>query len=77
MGSPSAPEQPVPVLNEEGRSQPKPDRDAGQGMAVCVGPIRPDSVLDIKFILLSHNTIRGATGAATLIAELLKYQRHL
>ena len=76
-GLPSAPERPILVLDEEDRPQPKLDRDAGQGMAVTVGRIRPDSVLDIKFVVLSHNTIRGAAGAAILNAELLKHQGYL
>jgi aspartate-semialdehyde dehydrogenase len=74
---PSAPEQPILVTDEEGRPQPKLDRDAGEGMTVTVGRIRPDSILDIKFMVLSHNTIRGAAGAAILNAELLKHQGYL
>ncbi|UCH09347.1 MAG: aspartate-semialdehyde dehydrogenase, partial [Fidelibacterota bacterium] len=74
---PSAPEQPIQVLEEEDRPQPKLDRDAGEGMTVTVGRIRPESVLDIKFMVLSHNTIRGAAGAAILNAELLKHQGYL
>ncbi len=76
-GLPSAPEQPIHVMDEEDRPQPKLDRDAGKGMAVTVGRIRPDSLLDIKFTVLSHNTIRGAAGAAILNAELLKHQGYL
>lgn len=76
-GLPSAPGQPILVLDEEDRPQPKLDRDADKGMAVTVGRIRPDNVLDIKFMVLSHNTIRGAAGAAILNAELLKHQGYL
>ena len=47
------------------------DRDAGKGMTITVGRIKPDSVLDYRFVALSHNTIRGAAGAAILNAELL------
>jgi aspartate-semialdehyde dehydrogenase len=50
---------------------PRLDRDRGQGMTVVVGPIIPCAVLDYKFRLLSHNTIRGAAGAAILNAELM------
>ncbi len=46
-------------------------------MAVTIGRIRPDGVLDIKFVVLSHNTIRGAAGAAILNAELPKHQGYL
>lgn len=68
---PSAP-RPVMILESQiQRPQPRLDRDRGQGMAVVVGPVRPCAVLDYKFRLLSHNTIRGAAGAALLNAELL------
>ena len=53
------------------RPQPRLDRDRGQGMAVVVGPVSACPVLDYKFRLLSHNTIRGAAGAAILNAELM------
>jgi len=68
---PSAPK-PVMILESNiQRPQPRRDRDRGQGMAVVVGPITPCNVLDYKFRLLSHNTIRGAAGAALLNAELM------
>jgi aspartate-semialdehyde dehydrogenase len=68
---PSAP-RPVMILESQiQRPQPRLDRDRGQGMVVVVGPVRPCAVLDYKFRLLSHNTIRGAAGAAILNAELL------
>jgi aspartate-semialdehyde dehydrogenase len=41
-------------------------------MAIVVGPVARCPVLDFKFRLLSHNTIRGAAGAAILNAELLR-----
>jgi len=68
---PSAPEQPVEFAPQEDRPQPRLDRNRGDGMAVTVGRLRPCNVLDWKFTLLSHNTIRGAAGAAILNAELL------
>jgi aspartate-semialdehyde dehydrogenase len=67
----SAPAQPIIVREEKDRPQPRLDRDAGRGMSVTVGRIRPDSVMDYRFVALSHNTIRGAAGAAILNAELL------
>jgi aspartate-semialdehyde dehydrogenase len=76
-GLPSAPQFPIVVAKEEDRPQPKLDRDAGKGMTITVGRIRPDNVLDLKFVVLSHNTIRGAAGAAILNAELLKHQGYL
>jgi len=67
----SAPERPIIVREESDRPQPRLDRDAGKGMSVTVGRLRPDNVLDYRFVALSHNTIRGAAGAAILNAELL------
>jgi aspartate-semialdehyde dehydrogenase len=58
-------------LKNEKRPQPRFDRDTGKGMACCIGRLRDCAVLDYKFVLLSHNTIRGAAGAAILNAELL------
>jgi aspartate-semialdehyde dehydrogenase len=67
----SAPAQPIIVRDEPDRPQPKLDRDAGNGMSVTVGRLMPDAVLDYRFVTLSHNTIRGAAGAAILNAELM------
>jgi aspartate-semialdehyde dehydrogenase len=67
----SAPARPVVVRDEADRPQPRLDRDAGRGMSVTVGRLQPDRVLDYRFVALSHNTIRGAAGAAILNAELL------
>jgi aspartate-semialdehyde dehydrogenase len=71
LGLHSAPHQPVVVRDEADRPQPKLDRDAGDGMTITIGRLMPDSVLDYRFVVLSHNTIRGAAGAAILNAELL------
>lgn len=68
----SAPERPIIVRRERDRPQPRLDRDAGRGMSVTVGRIRTDNVMDYRFVALSHNTIRGAAGAAILNAELLE-----
>ncbi len=67
----SAPEQVIIVREEKDRPQPRLDRDAGNGMSVTVGRLQPDNVLDYRFVALSHNTIRGAAGAAILNAELM------
>jgi aspartate-semialdehyde dehydrogenase len=67
----TAPERPVLVRDEPDRPQPRLDRDAGGGMSVMVGRLLPDGVLDYRFVVLSHNTIRGAAGATILNAELL------
>ncbi len=71
---PLAPEQPVVYDAAPDRPQPRFDVDRGRGMTVSVGRLRPCGVLDYKFTVLSHNTIRGAAGAALLNAELLKVQ---
>ncbi|MEA3349396.1 MAG: aspartate-semialdehyde dehydrogenase [Chloroflexota bacterium] len=71
LGLPSAPHPMIVYREEEDRPQPRKDRDAGGGMAISVGRLRPCPVLDIRFVALSHNTIRGAAGGAILSAELL------
>ncbi|MGA2834803.1 MAG: aspartate-semialdehyde dehydrogenase [Terracidiphilus sp.] len=68
---PSAPDQPIEWAPQDDRPQPRLDRNRGNGMAVTVGRLRPCGVLDWKFTVLSHNTIRGAAGATILNAELL------
>jgi aspartate-semialdehyde dehydrogenase len=68
---PSAPQPAIFVEDNIQRPQPRLDRDRGNGMAVVVGPIQVCAVLDYKFRVCSHNTIRGAAGAAILNAELL------
>jgi aspartate-semialdehyde dehydrogenase len=71
QGLPTAPDQPIEWAPQDDRPQPRLDRNRGNGMAVTVGRLRPCGVLDWKFTVLSHNTIRGAAGAAILNAELL------
>jgi len=68
---PTAVKNPVIVLDEENRPQPRRDVDAGNGMAAVVGRIRECPLLDVKLTLLSHNLLRGAAGAALLNGELL------
>jgi aspartate-semialdehyde dehydrogenase len=68
---PTAPERPVEFLEEENRPQPRLDRMRGKGMTATVGRLRPCELLDWKFTVLSHNTIRGGAGAALLNGELL------
>ncbi|HEY1677645.1 MAG TPA: aspartate-semialdehyde dehydrogenase [Candidatus Sulfotelmatobacter sp.] len=74
---PSAPERPIVYLEAYDRPQPRFDIDMGAGMTTVVGRLRPCGVLDWKFTVLSHNTIRGAAGAAVLNAELLKVKGYL
>lgn len=71
---PSAPDRPVVLGAEHDRPQPRFDVSLEKGMATVVGRVRPCPVLGWKFVLLGHNTIRGAAGAAILNAELLKAQ---
>ena len=68
---PTAPEQPVEYDAAVDRPQPRLDKMRGHGMAATVGRLRECSLLDWKFVVLSHNTIRGAAGAAVLNAEVL------
>jgi aspartate-semialdehyde dehydrogenase len=68
---PTAVRNPVVVLDEENRPQPRRDVNSGNGMAAVVGRVRECSLLDVKLTLLSHNLVRGAAGAAMLNAELL------
>jgi aspartate-semialdehyde dehydrogenase len=74
---PSAPEQPLHYLSASDRPQPRFDVDLGLGMSTAIGRLRPCGVLDWKFTVLSHNTIRGAAGAALLNAELLRAEGYL
>ncbi len=68
---PSSPERVIIVRSEVDRPQPRLDRDAGGGMSVVVGRIRRSGEREIKYIVLGHNTIRGAAGASILNAELM------
>ncbi len=74
LGLPSAPERPIIVRAEPNRPQPNLDRDAENGMATTVGRVRECPLLGTKFVLLGHNTIRGAAGASILNAELFKVE---
>lgn len=69
---PSAPQRPVQYMHEADRPQPRKDAERDRGMATFVGRLRPCPVFDWKFVALSHNTIRGAAGAAVLNAELMR-----
>ncbi len=77
MRLPTAPDKPIVYLTAPDRPQPRFDIDLGAGMTTAVGRLRKCNVLDWKFTLLSHNTIRGAAGAALLNAEWLKARGYL
>jgi aspartate-semialdehyde dehydrogenase len=68
---PSAPRPAIEVREEADRPQPRLDRRAGAGMTTVVGRVRRDPLLHLKFVVLSHNTIRGAAGGSIYNAELL------
>lgn len=67
---PSAPERALIYRHEQDRPQTIRDRDAGNGMTVTLGRLRPCPILNYKFVMLGHNTIRGAAGGSVLNAEL-------
>ena len=69
LGLPSAPKQPIIVFQQDDRPQPLRDVWLNNGMSASVGRIRECSVFDIKMVVLGHNTVRGAAGAAVLNAE--------
>jgi aspartate-semialdehyde dehydrogenase len=71
---PSAPHCVIEVRAEPDRPQPRKDRHAGHGMTTVVGRVREDPLFHVKFVVLSHNTIRGAAGGSLLNAELLVAQ---
>jgi aspartate-semialdehyde dehydrogenase len=70
-GLPSSPNPPIEVDQRADRPQPRLDLERGRGMAVTVGRVRPCPILDLRMVILGHNTIRGAAGQAVQIAELL------
>jgi aspartate-semialdehyde dehydrogenase len=69
----SAPEKPIVVREEDNRPQPRMDRNADNGMAVTVGRVRKDAAFanSLRYVLVGHNTVRGAAGASILNAELI------
>ena len=68
---PTAPTQPIIVRREVDRPQPRRDREAGNGMSISVGRIRPCNLFDLRMVSVVHNTVRGAAGGSILNAELL------
>jgi aspartate-semialdehyde dehydrogenase len=74
---PSAPKQFIKYFEEDNRPQATLDRNYENGMGICIGRLREDTMFDYKFVGLSHNTLRGAAGGAVLIAELLTAQKYI
>lgn len=77
LNLPSAPEKPIIYLEGEKYPQPRMHRNLGKGMSVAIGRLRECSLFDYKFVVLSHNTIRGAAGGTILLAELMKAKGYL
>ncbi len=74
---PSAPKQFIHYFEENDQPQIKSARELEGGMAISVGRLRPDTQYDLKFVCMSHNTLRGAAGGAVLMAELLAAKGYL
>ena len=74
---PTAPKKPIHYFDEDDFPQPKIHRNIENGMAAATGRLRPDKFFDFKFVVLSHNTVRGAAGGAILCAELLKAKGYI
>ena len=77
LNLPSAPKQFIHYFRENDRPQIKSERNLEGGMAVSVGRLRPDTQYDVKFVSMSHNTLRGAAGGAVLMADLLCAEGYL
>jgi len=72
---PTAPDRPILYDDGEASPQPRLHRDAGRGMTATIGRLRRCSIFDFKFVVLSHNTVRGAAGGSLLAAELAVAKR--
>ena len=77
LNLPTAPLKPVYYFEEDKYPQPRIHRNLDKGMAVSVGRLREDPLFDYKFVVLSHNTNRGAAGGALLCAELMKAKGYI
>jgi aspartate-semialdehyde dehydrogenase len=71
---PSSPEKTFIVRREPDRPQPRRDRQSGKGMSTVIGRVRPDPIFDLRYVALSHNTLKGAAGGSLQNAELLHAQ---
>jgi aspartate-semialdehyde dehydrogenase len=77
LSLPSAPKRPLYYFSKPSYPQPKYQRNLEDGMAVSIGRLREDPLFDYKFVLLSHNTARGAAGGAILCAELMRAKGYI
>lgn len=72
------PSSPRPVIQLRGESnRPQPRLDINNGMTTVVGRVRPDDLFDLRMVVVSHNTIRGAAGGSIYNAELLVEQGYI
>ncbi len=77
LNLPTAPLRPIYYFEEDRYPQPRIHRNLDKGMAVSIGRLREDPIFDYKFVVLSHNTNRGAAGGALLCAELMKAEGYI
>jgi len=68
---PSAPKKVINLHEDNRYPQPRLHADQENGMQLHMGRLREANVFDISFVVMAHNTIRGAAGGAILNAELL------
>jgi aspartate-semialdehyde dehydrogenase len=71
---PLAPRRLLHVHDQPDAPQPRLHAGLERGMAVSIGRLRRCPVLGVRFVVLVHNTMRGAAGGAVLNAELLARQ---
>jgi aspartate-semialdehyde dehydrogenase len=74
---PTAPSKPIYYFSEKNYPQPKIHRNIDKGMAVSIGRLREDKFFDYRFVVLSHNTMRGAAGGALLCAEMMRIKGYI
>ncbi len=74
---PTVPKPALIYRHEPDRPQPRKDRMAGRGLAWTVGKVRSCPVLDLRFLCIAHNTLRGAASGSVLNAELLVRQGYI
>ena len=74
---PSAPKRPLIYRHEPDRPQPRLDRDTENGLPWIVGKVVACGVLDIRYMALTHNTLRGAASGSVLNAELAVAQGYI
>lgn len=73
-GLPTSPDRPLVVSDQPDHPQPRRQVDAGRGMTITVGRVRPDPIFDVRLVAMGHNVVRGAAGASVLNAELMVHR---